>query len=223
MVQQLIKSDLVLALNALKSDPKLSVRKAVSHYKVRDIRPPCQKLTSYEEETIVRYIINLDSQAFSPRLSARVLCEDLDAYRAWFSLVRNIITKYGIDDTDIYNFNKTRFAIGKMSSEIVVIASERRGKPRGAQQGNQEWVTVKHFDFYTRSRTKGVYCLLILDGHESHYSVDFELYCKKENIITLCFRVTGLVPYDLEYVISQLDVKLRTLSPLGSSAGLPPA
>jgi hypothetical protein len=96
MVQQSIESDLVLALNALKSDPKLSVRKAASHYKVsrttlqqryhgrptrRDIRPPCQKLTSYEEETIVRYIIDLDSRAFSPRLSAvremadRLLCD----------------------------------------------------------------------------------------------------------------------------------------------------
>jgi hypothetical protein len=37
------------------------------------------------------------------------------------------------------------------------------------------------------------------------------------------FRATGLVPYDPEYVISQLDVKLRTPSPPGSSAGLPPA
>ncbi|KZL83982.1 transposase [Colletotrichum incanum] len=262
--------------------------------------------------------------------------------RAWFSLVRNIIAKYGIYDDDIYNFDETGFAMGKISAEMVVTTSNRHGKPRAVQQANQEWVTViqgigscgysippyiifagkvhldswtydsplppnwvitltengwttnekglewvKHFDFHTRSRTKGAYRLLILDGHESHHSVDFELHCKEHKIITLCmpahsshklqpldvgcfsplkraygkeieglmrahithiakedflpafykaydaamtksniqagFRATGLVPYDPEYLISQLDTKLRTPTPPGSSAGLPPA
>lgn len=399
MVRQSNESDLVLALNALQSDPKLSIRKAAEIYKVsratlqrrrngraakRDTRPPCQKLTSYEEESIVRYVIDLDSRSFPPRLGGvremadrllaerdaprvgtnwastfvrrrpelrtrfnrridyqRVLCEDPDAYRAWFSLVRNIIAKYGIHDDDIYNFDETGFAMGKISAETVVTTSDRREKPRAVQQGNQEWVTViqgigssgysvppyiiftgkvhldswtsdsplppdwvialsengwttnerglewaKHFDFHTKGRTKGTHRLLILDGHESHHSVDFELYCKEQNIVTLCmpahsshklqpldvgcfgplkraygkeieglmrahithvskedflpafykaykaaitekniqagFRASGLIPYDPDYVISQLDVKLRTPTPPGSSAGLPP-
>jgi hypothetical protein len=33
---------------------------------------------------------------------------------------------------------------------------------------------------------KGKYRLLILDGHESHHSTEFELYCQQNNIITLC-------------------------------------
>jgi hypothetical protein len=37
------------------------------------------------------------------------------------------------------------------------------------------------------------------------------------------FRATGLVPYDPNYVILQLDVKFHTPTPLGSSAELPPA
>ena len=36
---------------------------------------------------------------------------------------------------------------------------------------------IKHFDFYTAPRTKGKYRLLILDGHESYHSTEFELYC----------------------------------------------
>ena len=36
------------------------------------------------------------------------------------------------------------------------------------------------------------------------------------------FKATGLVPYDPNYVISQLDIKLHTPTPPGSSAGLPP-
>jgi hypothetical protein len=114
--------------------------------------------------------------------------------------------------------------MGKISAETVVTASDRRGRPRAVQQGNQEWVTVIHgiasygysippyiifagkvhldswtansplpanwvialsdnswttnkrglewvkrFDFYTKSRTKGTYRLLILDGHESYH------------------------------------------------------
>ena len=35
------------------------------------------------------------------------------------------------------------------------------------------------------------------------------------------FEATGLVPYDPGYVISQLDVKPHTPTPLGSSTGLP--
>ena len=36
---------------------------------------------------------------------------------------------------------------------------------------------IKHFDYYTAPRTKGKYRLLILDGYESYYSTEFELYC----------------------------------------------
>ena len=124
----------------------------------------------------------------------------------------------------------------------------------------------------------GTHRLLIIDGHESHNSLDFQNYCKDNNIVTLympphsshllqpldvgcfaplkqaygrqveslmrsqinhitkqeflpCFkrafdstitasniqggfRGAGLVPFDPELVISALDVRLRTLSPL---------
>ncbi|KAF5724953.1 Fot5 transposase [Fusarium mundagurra] len=138
-----------------------------------------------------------------------------------------------------------------------------------------EW--LKHFDRCTTNRSVGGYRLLILDGHESHHSTDFEIYCEENNIITLCmpphsshllqpldvgcfgplkkaygreidhlirrsityiskteffpafynafqaaitkenikggFRGAGLVPFDPEYVISKLDVQLRTPTP----------
>ena len=262
----------------------------------------------------------------------RVKCEDPNAYNAWFQLVRNMINKYGICEEDIYNFDETGFLMGQISSEMVVTAAERCGRPRTTQQGNREWITViqgigsygyvlppfiivagknhlsswykdtpmpadwvvavtsngwttnergvdwiKHFNQHTRSRTKGGYRLLIVDGHESHQSYEFEKYCKEQNIITLCmpshsshklqpldvgcfsplkrsygaeieklmrahithiskedffpafhtafrttmiesniragFRATGLVPYDPDYVVSRLDVRLRTPTP----------
>jgi hypothetical protein len=144
-----------------------------------------------------------------------------------------------------------------------------------------EW--IKHFDKHTKARTAGVYRLLILDGHGSHHSTDFALYCKENNIIALCmpphsshklqpadvgcfsplkaaygkqieemmrasithitkedffpaflaahqatmtcdnirggFRGAGLVPFDPEKVISELDIRLKTPTPLNSRPG----
>lgn len=158
----------------------------------------------------------------------RVFNEDPIAYRAWFKLVADTIAKHGIQPEDIYNFDETGFLMGMISTGMVITSTERRGRPRQAQPGTREWVTViqavnsqgwavppyiifagkvhlaswyrntnlprdwkvdlshngwttndigvewaKHFDFHTRDRTKGVKRLLILDGHESHHSMDF--------------------------------------------------
>jgi hypothetical protein len=46
-----------------------------------------------------------------------------------------------------------------------------------------EW--LKHFDRCTTNQLTSPYCLLILDGHESHHSVDFERYYKANKTITL--------------------------------------
>ena len=59
---------------------------------------------------------------------------------------------------------------------------------------------IRHFDQHTKSRTKGPYRVLILDGHESHHSTDFELYCKQNNIITLC------MPSHSSHKLQPLDV-----------------
>ena len=42
------------------------------------------------------------------------------------------------------------------------------------------------FEKHTAYRTKGVYRLLILDGHGSHITPEFDLFCKDHSIITLC-------------------------------------
>jgi hypothetical protein len=59
---------------------------------------------------------------------------------------------------------------------------------------------IKHFDKHTKSRSTGVCRLLILDGHESHHSTDFEVFCKENNIITLC------MPPHSSHILQPLDV-----------------
>ncbi|KAK7592451.1 hypothetical protein V3481_007069 [Fusarium oxysporum f. sp. vasinfectum] len=61
-----------------------------------------------------------------------------------------------------------------------------------------EW--LKHFNRHTSIRSKGRYRLLILDGHESHHSVDFEKYCEENKIITLC------MPPHSSHLLQPLDV-----------------
>jgi hypothetical protein len=313
MRQKNDESQVLLAIQAMQNDPKLSARAAgkiysVDHHKLssrkqgvrprRDIAANSRKLTDLEETTIVQYILDLDSRAFPPRLRnvedmannlraacdasrvgprwasnfvkrrpelktrynrkydyQRALCEDPEVACGWFRLVENTINKYGIDASDIYNFDETGFMMGIISTGMVVTAAERCERAKSAQPGNREWVTViqginsqgwaippfiivagqyhlsawyessplpldwviavsengwttnerglewiQHFDKHTKTRTKGVYRLLILDGHESHHSTDFELYCKDNKIITLC------MPPHSSHILQPLDV-----------------
>src|SRR5579862_521685 len=136
---------------------------------------------------------------------------------------------------------------------------------------------IQHFKKHTRSYTTGGWRLLIMDGHESYNSLQFQDFYKDNNIVTICmpshsshllqpldvgcfgllkkaygkqvehiirndinhitkleflpalqaaikvtftpsnikggFRGAGLVPFDLEVVISKLDIQLRTPTP----------
>ncbi|KAK7928524.1 hypothetical protein PG985_005522 [Apiospora marii] len=163
----------------------------------------------------------------------RVLCEDPDAYRAWFTLVRNTITKYGIQEEDIYNFDETGFLMQGNREWVTVIQGvgssgyviplyiifagktylsswyENSPLPKDwviavtengwtTNERGEDW--IRHFDEHTKSHTKGVYRLLVLDGHESHHSTAFELYCKENSIITLC------MPAHSSHKLQPLDV-----------------
>jgi hypothetical protein len=61
-----------------------------------------------------------------------------------------------------------------------------------------EW--LKHFDAHTKGSTVGTYRMLIIDGHESHNSTEFQQYCKEHKIITLC------MPLHLFHLLQPLDV-----------------
>jgi len=72
-----------------------------------------------------------------------------------------------------------------------------------------EW--IQHFDRYTNSRSIGTYRLLILDGHESHLSAQFQHYCTERKIITLC------MPPHSSHILQPLDVSC--FAPLKLSYG----
>ncbi|KAH7563608.1 hypothetical protein BM1_00655 [Bipolaris maydis] len=170
----------------------------------------------------------------------RALCEDPVLIKNWFELVEQTKAKYGICDEDVYNFNEAGFIMGKITTQLVVTASERRGRPKAVEPGNREWVTliaainaagwavppflvfagqyhlsawyeeaeiprdwviaIKHFNAHTKTRVIGTRRLLILDGHESHQSLEFQEFCKENNIYTLC------MPPHSSHLLQPLDV-----------------
>ena len=184
----------------------------------------------------------------------RALCEDPETIKAWFELVARTKATYGISDDDTYNFDETGFMMGKISAQLVVTGSERRGRPKAIQPGSREWVTViqginaagwaippfiifagkyhlsawyqedilrdwaiavsdngwttnelgvdwlKHFITHTKDRRVGAWQLLIIDGHESHNSLEFQEICKENKIYTLC------MPPHSSHLLQPLDV-----------------
>jgi len=72
----------------------------------------------------------------------RTLNKDSKVIQQWFECVQAIISKYGIQESDIFNFDKTGFMIGIASTAKVVTASEKSYKPKTVQSGNREWATV---------------------------------------------------------------------------------
>jgi hypothetical protein len=58
------------------------------------------------------------------------------------------------------------------------------------------------FEKHTVQRTKGVYRLLILDGHGSHLTPEFDLFCKEHSIITLC------MPPHSSHLLQPCDISL---------------
>ncbi|KAK1838267.1 hypothetical protein CCHR01_19109 [Colletotrichum chrysophilum] len=92
-------------------------------------------------------------------------------------------SKYGIQDCDFYNFDKTGFMMGMIRPRMVVTRSDRIGKPKNIQPGNR------------------VYRILVVNSYESHVSSDFEEYCKENKIITLC------LPSHSSHLTQPLDVR----------------
>jgi hypothetical protein len=66
------------------------------------------------------------------------LCKNLKLISAWFQLVQNIRAKYNIVDSDFYNFDETSFMIGQIIPGMIVTRTDRHGRAKGIQLGNQE-------------------------------------------------------------------------------------
>jgi hypothetical protein len=72
--------------------------------------------------------------------------------------------------------------------------------PTGWTNNDVALAWLKHFDAYTKATSAGAYRLLIIDGHKSHCSIEFQDYCKENKIIVLC------MPPHSSHLLQPLDV-----------------
>jgi hypothetical protein len=71
----------------------------------------------------------------------RAKYEDLKTMSVWFNHVQVTRMQYRIADKDIYNFDKTGFAMGLVATAKVVTRSKRDSCLFLVYPGNREWVT----------------------------------------------------------------------------------
>ena len=50
---------------------------------------------------------------------------------------------------------------------------------------------IKHFNTYIKSCSTDTYWILIIDDYKSHISVEFDDYCKFNNIITVSMSINS--------------------------------
>jgi hypothetical protein len=106
-------------------------------------------------------------------------------------------------------------AAGFTIPPFIILSAKRHqnlwyhGLPTGYKIGvsNNGWTTDKlgfqwlqHFDQFTKTRTAGTHRLLIVDGHSSHATPQFDQYCTEHKIITLC------MPAHSSHRLQPLDV-----------------
>jgi hypothetical protein len=62
-----------------------------------------------------------------------------------------------------------------------------------------DWL-INHFIPHTNSRVMGIYRMLVLDGHGSHLTAEFDRTCTKNHIIPIC------MPPHSSHLLQSLDV-----------------
>jgi hypothetical protein len=72
----------------------------------------------------------------------------------------------------------TWFELGILRDWVISVS------PNGWTSNELALAWLKHFDAHTKP--VGAWRLLIIDGHESHCSLEFQEYCKENKIIALC-------------------------------------
>ncbi|EED18824.1 conserved hypothetical protein [Talaromyces stipitatus ATCC 10500] len=106
------------------------------------VRANSHKLTQYEEESLVKWVLDLDRRGLPPRHSLidskfarkynyeRAKCEDPKIIQEHFDRVQAAISEYGILPEDIFNFDETGFAMGLCATAKVITGSDRYAQPK---------------------------------------------------------------------------------------------
>ncbi|EEA18548.1 pogo transposable element, putative [Talaromyces marneffei ATCC 18224] len=220
-----IEGRILLAISDLKNGRIRSIRHAAALYTIRrttdringieykgEKRANGHKLTQFEEDSLLKWVLDLDKRGLPPRPSLVQDMADL------FSQHRDehVSEKWPGNRewvTAIEAVNSTGWAL---PSYVIFKATtyyqqgwfETLPQDRRLDISKNGWTTdeigirwlQKHFIPHTTSRTKSRYRMLILDGHGSHLTAQFDRICAENNIITVC------MPPHSSHLLQPLDV-----------------
>uniref|UniRef100_A0A093V2E7 40S ribosomal protein S13-1 n=1 Tax=Talaromyces marneffei PM1 TaxID=1077442 RepID=A0A093V2E7_TALMA len=200
---QTAASPSVISCNIVWSITIRSIRHAAALYTIRrttdringieykgEKRANGHKLTQFEEDSLLKWVLDLDKRGLPPRPS---LVQDM---------------------ADLFSQHRDEHAVIDIAGLIYYSLATVNGLPQLKQSIQQDglyprwfetlpqdrrldiskngWTTdeigirwlQKHFIPHTTSRTKSRYRMLILDGHGSHLTAQFDRICAENNIIT---------------------------------------
>lgn len=215
------------------------------------VRANHHKLTQSEEDSLVKWVLDLDRRGLPPRHSLlremvnylllqygksqvgknwvtnlikrrpeidskfarkynyeRAKCEDPKIIQEYFDRVQDAISKYGILPEDIYNFDETGFSMGLCASACLPHSSHLL-----------QPLDVGCFAVLKRYYGQVVEQQIRL-GFNHIDKLDFltafpqaRTMAYKAQTIRNSFAATGLVPFNPDRVIQQLNIQLKTPSP----------
>ncbi|KAF7571217.1 hypothetical protein PtrM4_112190 [Pyrenophora tritici-repentis] len=229
--------DLQIALFDIQSKRVKSQRRAASIYNVprttlqdrragkrsrRDCEANSKRLTKLEEEAIVGRILEESTRGFAPtKADVRAMADKLLHEREGNPVGKNWV------DNFVKRTPELRVgASGRQLPPFIIFAGKVlidvwfKDLPtnwvlevslNGWTNNQLALAWLEHFDTHTKRHTVGGYRLLIIDGHESHCSVEFQDLCKEKDIILLC------MPAHSSHLLQSLDV--ACFSPLKRKYG----
>ncbi|KJK85925.1 hypothetical protein H633G_10230 [Metarhizium anisopliae BRIP 53284] len=192
-----IDRNLIMYLDILQEVPELNARYPGVHDD-RLFKQTCHHIN----DTVAKYgILEEDFHNFdepgSDRYRRPTLAQPGD--REWVSVIQSINSRGEAIPPFIIVAGQYHLSNWYEDSALPmdwVISTTRNGWT--TNEKGVEW--IQHFEKHTKPRTQGAYRLLIMDGHESHHSTEFELFCKEHQIITLC------MPSHSSHILQPLDV-----------------
>ncbi|KFY28991.1 hypothetical protein V491_00233 [Pseudogymnoascus sp. VKM F-3775] len=202
MPQQNDESQIVISLQAMQNNPKLSVRAAAKIY-------PTDHQKISRQQVLIQYILNLTAKGFPSQLSivedmANRLLAIRDTLYVRSHWASNFVKRYVTLRIWTADLHRGFIALVYSSDEAGDHTQRLSAYPK---RPNRQHV------WYHNSRSIGGKAAVTPAFHAA-----FNIAMTESNIQG-GFRGAGLLPFDPERVISALDLKLKTPTPQSSCLG----
>lgn len=105
--------------------------------------------------------------------------------RKWITVLQGLSATGWVIPPFLISASSRPLSVGNKKDEIPLTWAVRTSE-NGLTTDEAAIAWLEHFDKHTKRRVVGTYRLLILGGHESHNSLQFQRLCQQKKIVTIC-------------------------------------